>query len=138
MHLRLRYNTWDHKYPRRGEGGCAFCLCFLFLFFGLFFGFFFFWPTFSGKIYKSKKNKKTKKKNQWVLTKLKSFCIAVIIKMKSWLLRKNICKDMIDKRLIFKIYKKLIKLSIRRKKNLIRKTGGKPEQAFFQRRHIDG
>ena len=43
-----------------------------------------------------------------------------------------------DKGLISKIYKKFIRLNIKKTNNLIRKMGRRPKQTFLQRRYTDG
>ena len=43
-----------------------------------------------------------------------------------------------DKGLVFKIYKHIIKLNIRKTNNPMKKTGRRPKQTFLQRRHADG
>ena len=43
-----------------------------------------------------------------------------------------------DKGLISKIYKQLMQLNIKKKKQPNRKMGRRPKQTFLQRRHTDG
>jgi len=43
-----------------------------------------------------------------------------------------------DKEFIFKVYKQLMQLNIRKMNNPIKKWGKRPKQTFLQRRHTDG
>ena len=67
------------------------------------------------------------KVNKWDMLKLKTFCTAkeTISKVKrqpsEW--EKIIANEIIEKGLIFKIYKQLIQLHIRKRNNLIKKWG---------------
>ena len=76
------------------------------------------------------------------LIKLKSFCTAkeTINKMKrqpsEW--EKIFANEATDKGLIFKIYKQLIQVNIRKKNNTVKKMGRRPKHAFLQRGHTDG
>ena len=85
--------------------------------------------------------KKKKKVNKWDLVKLKSFCTAkeTISKVKTqpseW--EKIISDETTDRGLIFKIYKQFIQLNTRKTNNQS-KSGKRPKQTFFQRRHTDG
>ena len=69
------------------------------------------------------------KVNKWDLVKLKSFCTAkeTLSKVKrqpsEW--EKIIANETADKRLISKIYKKLIQLNTRKTKHLVKKWGKK-------------
>ena len=80
--------------------------------------------------------------NKWDLMKLKSFCTAkeTINKMKrqpsEW--EKIFANEATDKGLISKIYKQLMQLNIKKKKQPTPKIGGRPKQTFLQRRHTDG
>ena len=82
------------------------------------------------------------KVNKWDLIKLKSFCTAkeTISKVKrqpsEW--EKIIANETLDKRLISKIYKKLIQLNTRKNKQPNQKVVKRPKQTFLQRRHTDG
>ena len=79
--------------------------------------------------------------NKWELIKLKSFCTAqeTISKVKrqpsEW--ETIIANETTDKGLISKIYKQLINLNIRKKKQPDQKVGKRPKQSFIQR-HTDG
>ena len=81
------------------------------------------------------------KVNKWDLIKLKSFCTAqeTISKVKrqpsEW--ETIIANETTDKGLISKIYKQLINLNIRKKKQPDQKVGKRPKQSFIQR-HTDG
>ena len=73
--------------------------------------------------------------------KLKSFCTAkeTINKMKGqpseW--EKIFANEATDKGLIFKIYKQLMLLNMKKNKQPNTKKGGRPKQTFLQRRHTD-
>ena len=74
--------------------------------------------------------------------KLQSFCTAkeTINKMKrqpsKW---ENIfAMESMDNGLISKIYKQLMQLNIKKKKQPNQKMGRRPKQTFLQRRHTDG
>ena len=75
--------------------------------------------------------------NKWNLIKLKSFCTAkeIINKVKrqpsEW---EKITAN--DKGLISKLYKQLIQVNTRKKKN--QKVGKRPKLTFLQRKHTDG
>ena len=77
------------------------------------------------------------KVNKWDLIKLKSFCTAkeIINKVKrqpsEW---EKITAN--DKGLISKLYKQLIQVNTRKKKN--QKVGKRPKLTFLQRKHTDG
>ena len=72
------------------------------------------------------------KVNKWDLIKLKSFCTAkeTLSKVKrqpsEW--EKIIANETADKRLISKIYKKLIQLNTRKTKHLVKKWGKKKKK----------
>ena len=74
--------------------------------------------------------------------KFKSFCTEkeTINKMKRQLSdrEKIIANETTDKRLISKIYKQLIQVSIRNTNSPIKIVGIKPKQTFLQRSHTDG
>ena len=80
--------------------------------------------------------------NKWDLIKLKSFCATkeTISKVKrqpsEW--EKIVANEAIDKELISKIYKQLLKLYSRKINNTIKKMGQRTKQTFLQRRHMDG
>ena len=80
--------------------------------------------------------------NKWDLIKLKSFCTMkeTISKVKrqpsEW--EKIIANKTSDKEFIFKVYKQLMQLNIRKMNNPIKKWGKNPKQTFLQRRHTDG
>ena len=79
--------------------------------------------------------------NKRDLMKLKSFCTAkeTINKMKrqpsEW--EKIFASEATDKALIFKIYKQLMQLNIKKNKHPNPKMGRRPKQTFLQRRHTD-
>ena len=81
--------------------------------------------------------------NKRNLIKLKSFCTAkeTLSKVKrqpsEW--EKIIANETADKRLISKIYKKLIQLNTRKTKHPVKKWGKKKKtkQTFLQRKHMD-
>ena len=50
----------------------------------------------------------------------------------------NVCKRINDKGLIFKIYKQLMQLNIKKNKQPNQKMGRRPKQTFLQRRYTDG
>ena len=83
---------------------------------------------------------KTKVK-KWDLIKFKSFCTANVTtnKMKrqpsEW--EKIIANKTTDKKLIFKIYKQLMQLNIR-KTTQLKKIDRRPKQTFLRRSHTDG
>ena len=80
--------------------------------------------------------------NKWDLLKLKSFCTAkeTISKTKrqptDW--DKIFANHVIDKGLVSKIYKQLMKFKTASKQKLAQKMGRRPKQTFLQRRHADG
>ena len=80
--------------------------------------------------------------NKWDLIKLKSFCtmkeaISQVTRHPSeW--EKKIANKTSDKEFIFKVYKQLMQLNIRKMNNPIKKWGKRPKQTFLQRRHTDG
>ena len=74
--------------------------------------------------------------------KLQSFCTAkeTINKTKrqpsEW--EKIFANEATNKGLISRIYKQLVQLNIKKKKQPNQKMGRKPKQTFLQRRHTDG
>ena len=81
--------------------------------------------------------------NKWDLIKLKSFCTVketiskVIRKPSEW--EKIVANEAIDKELVSKIYKQLLKLNSRKISDPIKKKmGQRTKQTFLQRRHTDG
>ena len=82
------------------------------------------------------------KVNKWDLIKLKNFCTGkdTISNMRrqplEW--KKIAANERTDKGLISKIYKQLIQLNTRKKKQPNQKVGKRPKQTFPQRRHTDG
>ena len=80
--------------------------------------------------------------NKWDLMKRKSFCTTKenINKTKrqpsEW--EKIFANEATDKGLISKIYKQLIQLNIKKKKQPNPKMGRRPKQTFHQRRYTDG
>ena len=79
--------------------------------------------------------------NKWDLIKLKSFCTAkeTISKVKRQLSEweKIIANETTDRGLISKIYKQIIQINARRKKQHNQKVGKRPKQTFLQRKHTD-
>ena len=79
--------------------------------------------------------------NKWDLIKLKSFCTGKenINKVKRQVSEREkiIANETTDKGLIFKIYKQLMELNVR-KTTPQSKVGRKPKLTFLQRRHTDG
>ena len=51
---------------------------------------------------------------------------------------KIIVRETTDKQLIYKRYKQLIQLNIRKANHPIKKVGKGPEETFLQRTHTDG
>ena len=80
--------------------------------------------------------------NKWDLINLKSFCTMkeTIRKVKrqpsEW--EKIIANESMDKGLISKIYKQLLKLNSRKINDPLKKMGQRTKQIFLQRRHTDG
>ena len=78
------------------------------------------------------------KANKWYPIKLKSFCTAketvnpVKRQPSKW--KKIIANETTDRGLISKIYKQLIQINARRKKQHNQKVGKRPKQTFLQRR----
>ena len=78
--------------------------------------------------------------NKWDLIKLKSFCttkksISKVKRQPSELV-KIIANEATDKELIYKIYKQLMKLNIRKTNNPIKKMGRRSKWTLLQR-HTD-
>ena len=76
--------------------------------------------------------------NKWDLIKLKNFCSEDYKQDEKTTLRMGeiIANGTNDKGLVFKIYKQLMQLNIR--KATQSKVEGRPKQTFLQRRYLDG
>ena len=80
--------------------------------------------------------------SKWDLIKIKSLCTTkeTMSKVKrqpsEW--DKIIANEAMDKELISKIYKQLLKLNSRKNKRPNQKVGQRTKQTFFHKRHTDG
>ena len=81
------------------------------------------------------------KVNKWDLIKLKNFCTAKktmnTTKRQSIEWEKIFANNVTDKRLVSKIYKKVLWLNIIKTSNPIQKMDRRPKWTFLQRKHAD-